>query len=184
MNIKERFSVIALSVIEILVGILLLTSPIRFTVWIIVIAGIILTLTGIIKIIGYFRSSAEEAILQKSLSFGILAVLLGLWCIFRSEWFIALFPLLTTLYGVMVLISGVTKLQWTADMIRLKRRHWGWMALSSTITLVCAVIILQHPFAATATLWMFIGITMIVEAVFDIIAVVFIQKDKTKEDSI
>ena len=32
MNIKERFSVIALSVIEILVGILLLTSPIRFTV--------------------------------------------------------------------------------------------------------------------------------------------------------
>lgn len=176
MNIKEKFSVVALSIIEIMAGILLLISPVGLTAWIIVIAGFILTVTGILKIIGYFRVSAEEAILHSSLIFGILSVLLGFWCMFRSEWFIALFPLLTTLYGILILISGVVKVQWTADMIRLKKGHWQWMALSAVVTVVCAVVILRHPFAATATLWMFIGITMIIEAVIDIIAVIFMRR--------
>ena len=81
-----------------------------------------------------------------------------------------------------MLISGVTKVQWAADMIRLKRRRWGWMALSAAITIICAVVILRHPFAAAATLWMFIGLTMIVEAVIDIISAIFIRE--RKEDSI
>lgn len=178
MNIKEKFSVITLSIMEILVGILLLINPVGLTTWIITIAGVILTLTGIFKIIGYFRLPAEEAALRKSLAFGILAVLAGLWCVFQSNWFIALFPLLTTLYGVIVLISGVTKVQWLADMIRLKKRRWGWMALSAAITIICAVIILRHPFTAAATLWMFIGLTMIVEAVIDILSAVFVREHK------
>ena len=52
------------------------------------------------------------------------------------------------------------------------------------MTVVCAVVVLRHPFAATATLWMFIGITMIVEAVIDIIAIIFIQKNKTGEGTV
>lgn len=182
MDIKEKLSVIVLSIVEIIAGILLLTSPVGLTAWIIVIAGFILAAAGVLKIIGYFRVPAEEAVLQRSLAFGILAVLLGVCCMFRSEWFIALFPLLTTLYGIMVLISGVVKVQWTADMIRLEKRRWGWMALSAVVTVICAIIILRHPFAAAATLWMFIGITMIIEAVIDIIAVIFIRKDKKEEE--
>lgn len=182
MNVKQKLSVTALSITEILIGILLLINPVGLTTWIIIIAGVILTLTGIVKIISYFRLPAEEAALRKSLAFGILAVLAGLWCMLRSGWFIALFPLLTTLYGLIVLISGVTKVQWAADMIRLKKRRWGWMALSAAITIICAVIILRHPFAAAATLWMFIGLTMIVEAVIDIISAIFIRE--RKEDSI
>lgn len=182
MNIKEKFPVIVLSITEILIGILLLINPVGFTTWIIIIVGAILTLIGIIKIIGYFRLPAGEAALRKSLTFGILAVLAGLWCIFQSDWFIALFPLLTTMYGLIVLISGITKVQWSVDMIRLKKRRWGWMALSAALTIICAVIILRHPFTATATLWIFIGFTMIVEAVIDIISVIFIRE--RKEDSI
>ena len=184
MNIREKFSVAVLSIIEILVGILLLTSPMGFTAWIIVMTGFILMVSGVLKIVGYFRAPAEEAVFQRNLTSGILSVLLGLWCMFRSEWFIALFPLLTTLYGILILVNGVVKVQWAADMIRLKKRRWGWMALSAAVTVVCAVVVLRHPFAATATLWMFIGITMIVEAVIDIIAIIFIQKNKTGEGTV
>ena len=46
------------------------------------------------------------------------------------------------------------------------------MAVSAAITLLCAVIILANPFSTTAALWMFIGITMIVQAVIDIVAAV------------
>lgn len=170
---RERLSIIFLSIAEILVGILLLTDPVKLTTWIIMALGIIMIVIGVINIIQYFRTPVPEAALKKSLAVGILAVLFGLWCAFRREWFIALFPLLTTLYGIGILVNGVTKLQWTADMFRMKIKRWGWMAFSAAFTIACAAVILAHPFSTTAALWMFIGITMIVEAVIDIVAAIF-----------
>ena len=128
---KERLSIIFLSIAEILVGILLLVNPVGFTSWIIIAFGIVLVFVGLISVIQYFRTPAPEAALKKSLVIGILAILLGLWCVLKNEWFIALFPLLTTLYGIVILVEGVTKVQWTADMLRLKTGRWGWMALSA-----------------------------------------------------
>lgn len=170
---RDRLSIIFLSIVEILVGVLLLINPVGLTTWIVTAAGIVLILVGVINVVQYFRMPAVEASMKKSLVIGILSVLLGLWCVMQSEWLIALFPLLTTLYGMGVLVSGVTKIQWTADMIRLKTGRWGWMACSAVVTLVCAGVILAHPFSSTAALWMFIGITMIVEAVIDIVAAIF-----------
>lgn len=170
---KERLSIIFLSIAEILVGILLLANPVGLTTWIIMVLGIVLVLIGAINVIQYFRAPAEEAAMKKSLAIGILAVMFGLWCVMKNEWFLTLFPLLTTLYGIVTLVSGVVKVQWTADMLRLKIGRWGWMALSAVVTVICAGIILAHPFSTTAALWMFIGITMLVEAVIDIVAAIF-----------
>lgn len=174
---KEKMSMIFLSAAEILVGILLLVNPVGLTTWIVRIFGIVLVALGVVDVIQYFRTPALEAAMKKSLAAGILLVLFGLWCVVKNEWFISLFPLLTTLYGIAVLVSGVTKIQWTADMLRMKREHWGWMAISAAVTVVCAAIILAHPFSTTAALWIFIGITMIAEAVIDMITV-FVQKGK------
>lgn len=170
---KERLSIIFLSITEIFVGLLLLANPVGLTTWIIMAFGIVLVLIGAIDVIQYFRTPAAEAAMKKSLAVGILAVIFGLWCVMKSEWFIALFPLLTTLYGIATLVSGIVKVQWTADMLRLKTGRWGWMAFSAVVTVICAVIILMHPFSTTAALWIFIGITMIVEAVIDIVAAIF-----------
>lgn len=174
---KERLTIIFLSIVEILVGILLLADPVGLTKWIVIVLGVVLILAGIISVVQYFRTPAGEAAIKKSLALGILSILFGLWCVTKNEWFTALFPLLTTLYGVAILVSGVTKIQWTADMLRLKTGRWGWMALSAAVTVICGGIILAHPFSSTVALWIFIGITMIVEAVIDIVAAIF-QKQK------
>ena len=42
---------------------------------------------------------------------------------FRSGWFIAAFPVLTMLYGVATLVTAFGKLQWTADLLRLKHKY-------------------------------------------------------------
>lgn len=169
---KAKLSIIFFSIAEIIIGILLLANPVGLTKWIIIALGIVLILVGLISVFQYFRTPAVEAALKKSLAVGIMAILLGLWCAIKSEWLIALFPLLTTLYGIIILASGITKIQWTADMIRMKRERWWLMALSAVLTLICAVIIIANPFATTAALWIFIGITMIVEAIIDIIAAI------------
>ena len=78
----------------------------------------------------------------------------------------------------MILITGLTKLQWMVDIIRMKRRRWFLAAISAAISILCGVVIITSPFSTTAVLWMFIGISLIVEAVFDIFGAIFGNREK------
>lgn len=174
---RDKLSIILLGAAEIVLGILLLVNPVGLAKFIIAVLGVILAAIGAVNVIGYFRTPPFEASMKKSLTIGILAILLGVWCIFNGEWFIAIFPLLTTLYGIITLVSGIVKIQWTVDMIRMKIERWGLMAVSAVLTVAVSAIILLQPFSTAAVLWMFIGISLIVEAVFDIIAAILKKTD-------
>ncbi|WP_262398460.1 DUF308 domain-containing protein [Zongyangia hominis] len=101
---------------------------------------------------------------------GIIFAIFGLFCAFKSEWFMVTFPLLTVLYGILTLVSGVSKVQWAVDMLRAKQKYWFVEVISAVLTIICAILILTNPFTSTAFLWTFIGVSMIVEAVVDVIA--------------
>lgn len=103
----------------------------------------------------------------------LIYLLIGLFCAFKSEWFILTFPLLTVLYGIVTLISGFYKAQWAVDMIRHKQRYWFIGAITAVLTVVFVGLILLNPFSATVSLWIFIGVTMIVEAVMDAVTFIF-----------
>lgn len=169
-----------MSLVEVIIGILLLVNPIGFTSGIIVAFGIILMIMGIHKTVKYFRTEPEEGAVSQILVKGLLLLLAGVFCTFNSHWFIATFPVLTLMYGVVILISGITKIQWTIDIIRMKRSKWAWMAISAAISLICGVAIITNPFSTTAVVWMFIGISLIVEAVFDMIGSIFGNREKEK----
>lgn len=141
MKTSSKVSSVILSLCEAVVGILLLVNPVGFTTGIIIFLGIVLLLLGVAGVVQYFRTPAEVAALRQSLTRGCLAILAGLFCVLNSGWFIATFPLLTILYGVGTLVTGVAKVQWTVDCVRLKLK-WGWAALSAALTIVCAAVIL------------------------------------------
>ena len=155
---------------ELLVGILLLINPIGFTSGIIITLGIILALNGLHCCIRYFREDPEEAAEQGSLVKGLIFLITGLFCAFKSEWFFATFPVLTVIYGVVTLMTGIRKIQWAFDMLRQKQKYWFVEVISAVLTIICAILILTNPFTSTAFLWTFIGVSMIVEAVVDVIA--------------
>lgn len=163
-------------VFELLIGILLLINPVGFTSGIIIAFGLFLTAAGMISAIQYFRTDAETASRENGLAKGMTFALLGLFCVFKSEWFLGAFPLLTILYGILMLVCGICKVQWAVDMLRVKRQYWYIACISAAVTVVCAVVILANPFTATAVLWIFIGVTMIVEAVLDIVTFIFGKK--------
>lgn len=173
MKNSSKLSAILLALCEGIIGILLLVNPVRFTTGIIIFLGVVLLIMGITAVVQYFRTNAVEAALKQGLTRGCLEIIAGLFCILNSGWFIATFPLLTILYGIGILITGVSKVQRSVDMIRLKMRKWFWMALSAVVTILCAVVILCNPFSSTTVLWMFIAIMLIVEAIFDVIATIF-----------
>lgn len=163
-------------IFEILVGILLLIDPVGFTSGIIIVFGIVLAVIGVIGLFKYFRMDAEAAAQENGLVKGLIFAIFGLFCAFKSEWFIITFPLLTVLYGILTLISGVSKVQWAVDMLRAKQKYWFVEVIGAVLTIVCAILILTNPFTSTAFLWTFIAVTMIVEAVVDVVAFVLGRK--------
>ena len=172
----KRNSNLLMCIAELIVGVLLLINPVGFTRGIIVAFGIPLTLQGIGSIVGYIRKNPQEASESNLLAKGLFMVGCGLFCIFRSGWFIAAFPVLTVLYGVATLVAVFGKLQWTADLLRLKHKYWFIALISAVLSLVLAILIISNPFSSTAVLWVFIGVSMIVEAVVDVVTLIFEKK--------
>lgn len=169
-TIKENMNGILACLFELAVGILLLISPVSFTSGIIMAFGVVLLILGLAGIIRYFRTEPVKAAQGQILVKGLVSLLAGGICAFKSEWFVATFPILTLLYGIAILVFGLGKIQWTVDMLRLKKKNWYLAAISALISIVCSLVIIANPFRSTAILWMFTGISLIVEAVFDVVA--------------
>ncbi len=169
-KLREKGIGVVFPLCEIVIGILLLVDPVGFTTGILMAMGILLILLGIVNIVGYFRSTPQAGILGKKLSKGILEVLGGLFCAVNPQWFVATFPALTIVYGIGILVSGVMKVEVTADMLRTGRKRWGWHAAGAALSLLSAGIILCNPFSATTALWIFAAVSLIVEAVVDFVA--------------
>jgi len=179
-NIKEAYKGIVLSLFELVVGVLLLIEPVRFTSGIIMAAGVVLILTGLVSIIKYFRSGVEEAVKGQLLFKGLLALMIGVFCALRDDWFVTVFPAITILYGIGTLVGGVAKVQFAVDRLRMKDKQWHWAGVSALASIVCGCIILASPFASTAVLWVFTGVSLIVEAVLDVLAMVMDKLHATK----
>lgn len=161
---------------EILIGVLLLIDPVGFTSAVLMILGIALMILGAWKTVSYFRTSPEAAAQNGGLVVGIVCVLLGAFCVFRWEWFLVTFPVLTVVYGVITLINGINKVQWAVDLLRLKQRFWFVSLIGAALTLVFGILILTNPFMTTAILWTFIAVTLIAEAAMDIVTFILARK--------
>ena len=177
--LKSNFGGIGLCLLEILVGALLLIDPVGFTASIITGAGAVLIFVGILCIIKYFRSEPEEAAKSQTLLKGLIALLAGIFCLLRSEWFVVTFPVITMIYGIVILITGLGKIQWTVDILRQKKPKWFLCAISALISTACGLVIIAAPFTTTAVLWMFTGISLIADACLDVTALIFTNRKVT-----
>lgn len=181
---KQNSSAIYICLLEILIGILLLINPEGFTKGIIIGLGIILALVGIARVINYFSAEKEVAAINQTLFKGLIFLTAGVFLAFNSQWFINLFSLLAVIYGIGVLIAGLAKIQWTVDMLRMKMKQWYLPAIGAAVSILCAVIILLSPFETTMVLWIFTGVSLIVEAVLDIVALCFRIRNDEKTVSV
>lgn len=175
-KLQTTKTTLLMCIIEIILGALLFINPQGFTSGIIILLGIVLAFMGMISIIDYFKKEPEEAAERNDFAKGLIFVLSGIFCIFKSDWFISTFPVLTVIYGLISLIMGIGKIQQMIDMIRLKRKYWFIALMGAALTLIFAAMILINPFAATDILWKFIAVTLIIEAIIDIFTIIFEKK--------
>ena len=160
------------SAVEIVIGILLLIDPETFTKGIVIVLGVLLCVLGIINIVRYFRRPVQVLGSDWALSRGVMMILVGMFCVFKSQWLLAALPALFVIYGVIMLVSGVMKLQRMADLRRLGHPRWYMPGLAALLYIVLAVIILLNPFSTAMVIWIFVGVSMIVSAVLDIVTLI------------
>lgn len=177
-TIRQNINGIILCLFELVVGILLLINPVDFTTGIIIAAGIALVVLGVISVVKYFRADPVEAAASQTLMIGLIELLAGAFCVVNSYWFVATFPVLTMLYGLVILLAGIGKVQISVDMYRLHKPRWYFVLISALVSIICAMLILNNPFASTTFLWIFTGVSLIIEAAFDVFTLSFNRKSK------
>lgn len=169
---KQNGGPIVAGFLELLVGILLFVNPIGFTSGILMAVGIILLVGGVICLIHYFNTEPVQAALEQNFSKGLVLILLGGFLALRTQQIIALFRLLTQLYGIAILIIGVLKLQQGVDLLRMKARYWFLAAVNAVLAILFAAVILSNPFTTVEVLWRVAAISLIVEAVLDVVVLI------------
>lgn len=179
---KKSGNSIIMCLFELIAGVLLLIDPAGFTSGIIIGAGAVLLVVGLINLIQYFRSNAAEAAQGQRLTMGLISLVSGGFCVLHSAWFLATFPVLTMLYGVVILFTGLSKIQLAVDMLRLKKGKWYWAAINAAVSILCAIIILGNPFTSTSVLWIFTGCSLIAEAVIDVVTWIAGMRHKKHEE--
>lgn len=161
---------IIMCVTEGVVGILLPIDPRAFTGGIIILFGVLLVLNGVRGGVHYWRTDPETAARQNSLTLGLTSMLAGLFCIFQCKWFLDVFPDLPVFYGLVIQLFSISKIQWGIDLFRSGHRYWYITLIGALISLVLAAVVLVDPFSAAASLWKFAAVSLIAEAVLDVIS--------------
>jgi len=167
--LKGRTGGMVLCALEILVGVLLLIDPMGFTGSIIVGAGAVMALCGIVSALRYFTVKPEAGAAGQLLFRGLLLMMAGLVCVTQVQWILTAFPLLTVIYAGWMLVLAAMKVQQMADMLRLKAGRWYMPAIAAGVAAVLATVILINPFGAANVVWNFAGISLIAEAVVELV---------------
>ena len=178
--LREKGGRLAAFLCEVLIGVLLIVEPVRFTSVVIIAAGVLMCTLAALNIIRYFKADPAAAAAGKNLYRGLTFALFGLFCIFFSRWFIDTFAVISIVYGICILLAGLNKVQWTVDALRLRTGTWIPYAVCAAVTVVCAAIILCNPFGTMRALWLFTGISLIAEAVMDIVSMFIKGKEQPK----
>ncbi len=178
-TVKVQLLLIAIALI--VVGTLFIIFPKNAMGIICRVSGIALIIWGVVKLVGYFSSGLRE-VGTYSLVGGITLVAFGILLVIKPTFVSGVF---TLLFGILLIIDSVMKIQQSVDMCKLKIKYWWVGLIIAAVTLAIGIIIFIDPFASAEALMIYIGVSLIVDGVIDLVSVIFysakIKKIKERE---
>ena len=175
--------------LELTIGIFFLIMPKEMTMGLIILLGIISIILGLKDIYTYITEKAEEAASGTDLVTGIAFVLIGLLCtIGHNGVFAAVNQWVVYLFGAVMILFGLNKVQHTIDKARLHKKYWWVDLMLAVIKLALGAVILINPFKSGDSSNLFIGISFIVVSALTLAGAVFIlrmtelDRQKAQED--
>lgn len=162
---KLKTNVVISSLLCVLLGLVLLFWP-GLTIQIVCTAvGVVLIISGVIRIVGYFTAGDGSLYSQVNLIFGIVFAVVGVWIVMKPDKVLAIIPIIM---GIVIALHGLHNLQQSMTLYQDKYEKW-WIALIlGILTVGFGVLLICRPFAAIDTVVMLIGIFLIYDGVSNI----------------
>lgn len=164
------------------VGILLLLHPEVSAEVICRVMGILLAVWGGFKICGYLSQDLYRLAFQFDLACGILAVILGLLMVFRSN---SVLRFLNLVLGIVVLTDGLLKIQTALDAKRFGMEQWRLIGGTAVLASVLGLMIILDPFGSSgvAGAVMLLGLTLLVEGLLNLCVAVYTIKTTRRREN-
>lgn len=122
---------------------------------------------GLVCLIRYYTLDARTAMSNNGMFFGLLWLLGGILIIALKGFLLSLLPIF---FGIVLLIGGIGKLQYTANFKRMGVARWYFELICAALSVGFGVIILLNPFSTALLLMRIIGIALLIEGVQDLIS--------------
>jgi uncharacterized membrane protein HdeD (DUF308 family) len=132
---------------------------------------------ALVMIAGYIRGEALDGMLNYGLAKGLILLLIGIVLFVRSDILIALLPFL---WGVAMLAGGFAKVQVAFDLNRVDRERWWLMLLGALLSFVLGIIAVTKPLFLADVITQFIGASLLLEALLDLMALLTIRREVKK----
>lgn len=184
---KSKIAYVIMSVLLFAVGMCLIIWPALITKVICYVIGSIALIAGIIELVIFFARDISVRTVSYSLIIGFLLSIFGLILLLKPDNSAVFFSML---FGVFIIIDSVLKLQTSFELRNLGVLRWWVNLLLALASAVLGVLLVINPFATTNILFVFMGISLVVDALENIWTVIFISlaakqiKRAAEEDAI
>lgn len=164
---------IIMSVLFCILGAYLILFPDCSATVFCILVGVLLILSGIIKIIGYFSKDFYCLAFQFDLAFGILMIAIGAIIIIRSKLMV---NLIFAVFGVMILADGLFKIQMSIDAKRFGLGLWWRILAVAVLTGIFGAALLVRPFEGARLMMILVGSTILLEGILNLCVAVYTIK--------
>lgn len=170
--IRSEKSIMASSILTLVVGIMLAIYPGNTLSLITKVIGVALMILGVVEIIKYFKNVKEDRITSASFALGVILFAVGLYLFINDS---SLTTIVTTIIGLLICIKSIYKIQ-LAISLKSYSNSWKYNLVSGLIVLSMGLIIIFYPNATAATILRVIGIILIISSVYEIVESLIVIK--------
>lgn len=169
---KIKWDMIAASVVCTALGIILVVFPEAVNEMITYILSAGLFVVSAFEFYNYFKQSAENTMYGNSLVFAVASLILGIVVLAKREFIISLVPMFL---GILIIVSGVKKLQNSFDLLRLKISGWLAVMILAAVNIIFGTVMVVYSFESATVITILIGVGLIYSGLTDIFSTIWVS---------
>lgn len=156
---------IVMSILLCVFGLVLIFFPNTSAKILGIVCGILITIFGVIKLVGYFSRDLYRLAFQYDLAFGALLIFLGVILIIHPAGFLNFF---CAALGVAILADGLLKIQMAIDAKRFGLARWWLILAAAIITVVFGVLLVFRPSESLSVVSILLGLSLLSEGILNL----------------
>lgn len=168
-----KWNKIVYGAILVVVGLILFLFPGQISEVISMVVGLFFLLMGIVVIVTYLTKRVEMVFGSNRLVIGAAFITLGIFVMRRADFVVSIIPFIL---GLIVLVSGVNKLQNFIDLKRLNSDGGIVTLVFAILNIAFGVVLIINPFDAAIVLLKVTGVALAFSGITDLVATFILQK--------